>query len=303
MELTFHNPDLSACQSRQTGDKMRIGFVGAGKVGFSLGKYFTEHNLCVSGYYSQNSKSSKEAAVFTDTKYYETIEELIKDSDTLFLTVPDGAIHNVYSEIRQSEIRGKIICHCSGAMSSEVFDGISQRGAFGYSIHPIYAFSDKLKSYQGLSHAYFTVEGDSRYLKDFLNLFHKLGNKVESIDKKEKVRYHLAAVFASNLVEGLYAYAIELLKSCGLSGDFAQKALLPLLLGNAHSIEEWGVVKALTGPVERNDVKTVEEHLEAAEKNGDIREIYEILSRKLIDIAEEKNPQRDYEKLKEILNN
>lgn len=280
---------------------MRIGFVGAGKVGFSLGKYFAERNLCVSGYYSQNSKSSKEAAAFTDTKYYGTLSEIIKDSDTLFLTVNDGAISSVYSEIAQSDIRGKMICHCSGAMSSEVFDGISEKGAFGYSIHPIYAFNDKLKSYQGLSNVYFTIEGDPEHLEDMLDFFHKLGNKAEILSKEVKVRYHLASVFASNLVEALFDFSSDLLKSCGLSQNFSEKALLPLFLGNASAIGEYGVAQALTGPVERGDVETVQKHIDALK--FDEREIYTILSKKLIEISAFKNPERSYEKLYQILTN
>ena len=50
------------------GDNMNIGFVGAGKVGFSLGKYFCNNDIKVSGYYSQNLESSKEAAKFTKSK-------------------------------------------------------------------------------------------------------------------------------------------------------------------------------------------------------------------------------------------
>ncbi len=284
---------------KKRGDGMRIGFVGAGKVGFSLGKYFTERNLCVSGYCSQNSKSAKEAAKFTGTKYYETLKEITEDSDTLFLTVNDGAISGVYSEIAMLEISGKMICHCSGAMSSEVFDGIREKGAFGYSVHPIYAFNHKLKSYQGLSQVYFTIEGALEHLEDMVNLFRQIGNKAEVISKEEKVRYHLAAVFASNLVEGLYDYASDLLESCGLSREFSKKALLPLFLGNAKAIGDYGVEKALTGPVERGDAETVEKHLNASD--GDEREIYTLLSQKLVEISQRKNPTGDYKKIKEIL--
>ena len=49
---------------------MNIGFIGAGKVGFSLGKYLTERNVRVSGYYSRNPQSSREAADFTNTRQY-----------------------------------------------------------------------------------------------------------------------------------------------------------------------------------------------------------------------------------------
>ena len=78
---------------------MRIGFVGAGKVGFTLGKYMSERNVCVSGYYSRSEESARQASLFTHTKYYETLEELIESSDALFLTVPDGAIEDVWNSI------------------------------------------------------------------------------------------------------------------------------------------------------------------------------------------------------------
>lgn len=278
---------------------MRIGFIGAGKVGFSLGKYFTEHDMCVTGYYSRNPESSKEAAAFTKTKYYEKLEEIVKESDTLFLTVPDGSISKVYSEIIRSDIEGKVLAHCSGALSSAVFSGISLKGAYGYSIHPICAVSDKLTGSQDLSKAYFTIEGDEKYLQVFLDLFHRLGNPMEVIAPEAKVKYHGAAVFASNLVAGLYETASQLLKDCGLSEEFSQHALLPLFLGNAGNIASKGATQALTGPVERADAKTVEKHLQAL--TGREREIYRLLSEQLVEIAKRKNPDREYEDVRKLL--
>ncbi len=278
---------------------MRIGFAGAGKVGVSMGKYFTEHGICVSGYYSRNPESSKEAAVFTKTKYYKKLEDVIRESDALFLTVPDGSISKVYSEIIRSDIEGKALVHCSGALTSSVFSGISLKGAYGYSIHPICAVSDRLTGSQDLSKAYFTIEGDEKYLQDFLDLFHGLGNPMEVIAPEVKVKYHGAAVFASNLVAGLYETASRMLKDCGLSEEFSGQALLPLFLGNAENISSKGVTQALTGPVERADLETVEKHLQAL--TGEEREIYRLLSRQLVKIAERKNPDREYESLKNIL--
>ena len=278
---------------------MKIGFIGAGKVGFSLGRYFTEHNKCVSGYYSRNLNSSKEAAAFTKTKYYENIDELIKESDTLFLTVPDGSIREVYSEMSQSDIEGKCLVHCSGAMSSMIFSGIGQKGARGCSVHPICAVSDKLTGYQDLSKAYFTIEGKD--VADMEELIRSCGNVVEAISAEDKVKYHAAAVYASNLVAGLYDLAAGLLKDCGLSESFAGHALQPLFMGNAENVVSVGAVRALTGPVERADITTVEKHLEALE--GEEREIYRLLSRHLVDVAKQKNPDRDYCKLSMLLEN
>lgn len=278
---------------------MKIGFIGAGKVGFSLGRYFMEHDVCVSGYYSQNLNSSKEAAAFTKTKYYEQLEEIIEESDTLFLTVPDGSIREVYSEIIQSDIEGKCLVHCSGAMSSMIFSGIGQKGARGCSVHPICAVSDKLTGYQDLSKAYFTIEGKD--VADVEELIRSCGNVVEAISAEDKVKYHAAAVYASNLVAGLYDLAAGLLKDCGLSESFAGHALQPLFMGNAENIAAVGAVRALTGPVERADITTIEKHLVALE--GEEREIYRLLSRRLVDVAKQKNPDRDYCKLSMLLEN
>ena len=54
---------------------MKFGFIGAGKVGFSLGKYFAVHDLDVVGYYSDKLEDSLEAAEFTNSKSYDSLDE------------------------------------------------------------------------------------------------------------------------------------------------------------------------------------------------------------------------------------
>ena len=100
---------------------MRAGFIGAGKVGFTLGKYLAMHGIEISGYYSRTPASAKEAAEFTQSRYYTSIEEITKDSDTLFLTVPDGTIGEIWDDMRNLPIKNKNICHCSGSIPSTVF--------------------------------------------------------------------------------------------------------------------------------------------------------------------------------------
>ena len=98
---------------------MKIGFIGAGKVGFSLGKYFAENGLEISGYYSRSESSALEVAVFTGSELFVSAEELVSASDAVFLTVPDSAIKETYSALPKDLLCGRQICHCSGAMSAE----------------------------------------------------------------------------------------------------------------------------------------------------------------------------------------
>lgn len=287
---------------------MRIGFIGAGKVGFTFGKYITakmvvskpEHiHLEVSGYYSAHSESAADAAEFTETVMYNSLEELCSNSEVIFLTVPDGQIGEVWRRLKDLDIRGKIICHASGAMTSDIFSGITEAGAFGYSIHPMYAISSKYESYKEVDNSFFTVEGDDRYADRICSVIETLGNRCVKISGKDKVKYHSAAVFASNLVTGLLATSQELLRQCGFSEEEAQMAIMPLFLGNAENAAAKGPADSLTGPVERCDIETVKKHM--AVLSGDELQAYTAVSRCLVPVAQKKHPDRDYEDLIQIL--
>ena len=56
----------------------------------------------------------------------------------------------MWEKMKDLDIAGRIICHASGAMTSDIFSGITEAGAFGYSIHPMYAISSKYESYKEL---------------------------------------------------------------------------------------------------------------------------------------------------------
>ena len=50
-----------------------IGFIGAGRVGFTLGRYFVENGLNVSGYYSRTYEHAVSASQFTDVMYIQPV--------------------------------------------------------------------------------------------------------------------------------------------------------------------------------------------------------------------------------------
>lgn len=280
---------------------MKAGFIGAGKVGFSLGKYLVLNGCEVSGYYSRNIADAKEAARFAYTEYFEDLAEIVDNSDTLFITVPDRAIGEVWDRMRNLPIRNKNICHCSGSISSAAFFDAENKGAFAYSVHPLLAVSDKYTSYKELSKAYFTIEGSEEHLEEMKKFFNSLGNNIIAIEAEKKALYHAAAVMVSNQTAALAEIGAKLLTQCGFNRFDAEKALMPLFIGNAERIAEVGAKEALTGPVERNDVLTVQKHLDVL--GGDIRNIYISLSKELVALSEGKHPERNYEDMKKELEN
>lgn len=293
-------------------DSMKIGFIGAGKMGFTLGRHFTEYARNVSdedkasadkpvvmGYFSRNPESAKEAAEFTDTNYYTDLKDLVEVCDTIFVTVPDGQIAAMAQELGRLDVsmEHKIICHTSGALSSQVFSGMDSH-VYGYSVHPIYAVNSKTESYINFSDCFITIEGHERYLNDMVEFFRTMGHSVKTISADDKAKYHGAAVFSSNLVIGLYHMATKLLVQCGFDESEAEQALKPLFKNNADNLYSSDCFSALTGPVARCDIGTVEKHLSVLSREEAL--VYGILSRELIEIVSGRN-EYNYDELSELI--
>lgn len=278
---------------------MKIGFIGAGKVGFSLGKYLSINNLEITGYYSKNINSAKEAAVFTNSNYFSNLEDIINQSDIIFITTQDSFIKDVWDNIKNFTLKDKIICHCSGSLSSNIFSNIAGHDAYGYSVHPMFAFSDKYNSYKNLNKAFISIEGSKENINLIKDIFETLGNRVKIISKDTKYAYHCASVFASNHVVALINVATALLKNCGFTENEAIEALYPLILNNIQNINEQGIVNSLTGPVERADINTVKGHISSL--SGIDKDLYLLLSEKLIEIAKVKNTNIDYSNLEKMI--
>lgn len=276
---------------------MKIGIIGAGKVGTTLGKYLCEKGIVLTGIYSRNTAHAKETAKFIGIEYYEELKKLLDLSDTLFLATPDGEIGKVWDCMKEYDLQGKLICHFSGSLSSDVFISYERTGATVCSVHPIYAFSNKFSAYQNFSKVRFTVEGEGASLmKEF---WATLGHPVRLIKKEDKTKYHAAMSFASNHVLALISTAEKLLEECGFQEQEAYQTLEDIVLKNAANGIQMGVVQALTGPIERNDLGTIKKHLSVLSPQ-DI-EIYRALGQKLIGIAALKNPERSYQEMEEII--
>jgi len=275
-----------------------IGFIGAGKVGTALGLYFSHHKLCIGGYYSLHTSSSKASAHLTHSRVFQNISECAQACDILFITTPDGAIAKVWNELRKLPLNGKIVCHTSGVMSSQIFDGIEKKGATGYAVHPVVPIASGPKAYRSLYHAYFTIEGSSKHLEELRLFFSHLGNSAVCIDAEKKNKYHAANVLLSNLLGVLIHTGWELLQECNIPMECAQKMTKPLLETTLENIYAHGFTNSLTGPVDRNDVGTIQEHLDCL--SPEKQRMYAILSKELVSIAQKKHPQQDFSSLEEV---
>ena len=269
---------------------MKIGFIGAGRVGFSLAKWLNVKKNITSKIYSRNIEDSKELAKFSIGEYCENINELICDCDTLFLTVNDDSLIDIITKLMELNVKNKILIHTSGCVSSDIFKELNNDN-YCYSLHPLYVFNDKYNSYKNLDDIYFTLEGNEKYLFKIKELF----NNVKEIKKEDKEKYHLAASISSNMVCSVINIAENIYKEIGIDDINIYK---PLILNNINNIINYGSNKALTGPIIRNDYNTVLKHINNL--SGNDLMVYKYLGLNLIKMSKEMT-DLDYTKIEKLL--
>ncbi|MCT4620996.1 MAG: DUF2520 domain-containing protein [Marinisporobacter sp.] len=282
---------------------MKIGFIGAGKVGIAFGLYLKNHEFEIYGYYSRTSLSAEKAAKVTGSKAILNVKELVENTDILFITTSDDAINKVCNDLVEKNLlsEGKILVHMSGASSSKILKKAKAAGCFIYSMHPLQAFADIEKAVENLKNTYFSIEGDEEKLHVLENMLKTIGNPYFKLTDDQKSIYHLTACVVSNYLVTLMDYGVSLFRSIGINEKEGYKALLPLIEGTIKNIDHLGTKNALTGPIARGDVGTIKKHIEALKDHEDALDFYKIMGLKTIELAEKKNENKKFENLKNTL--
>ena len=163
----------------------------------------------------------------------------------------------------------------------------------------MFPFKSKKTAYEDLAKALFSVEGNEEHIEEIMDLLSACPNHIVRLKSGDKPKYHAATVFASNLAVGLINQAKELLKECGFDDEAALMALKPLAVTNMNNIFEVGTCDALTGPVERHDIKTIQKHLNAIDQEK--KETYSALTKEIIKLAQTRHPDISYADMKHVL--
>jgi len=266
---------------------VKIGFIGAGKVGKTLGQYFMQKQLDVGGYYSRSVNSAMDGAKRTNSSVYLTMEELIDQVDMIFITTADDAIAQVVSQmVKTKQIRKEhTIIHTSGVHSTVVFEKLEHVGCGLYSIHPLQSFADCDQALKSIDHTHFTIEGNSVHLRELTEMFQKLNNSTYIIEKNQKELYHAGACVISNFLVTLMSVGFEFIETSGFPKESIYAAFAPLIYSTLENIKENGPNQSLTGPISRGDIETLEKHLHAIEKNNHNElEFYKYMGLKTLDM-------------------
>ena len=271
---------------------MKVGFIGAGKVGTTFGLFLNKKGINLTGFSSRKYSSAEHSAYLTNSKAYRDKLDLIKESDIVFITTNDDSIKIVADEIGSSDLalNKKVICHMSGALDSTIFMKLKEKGATTASLHPMYSFSNIEQSAEQLQNANFSLEGEGEYLDKITKILEKTSINFQQIETNQKILYHTAACVASNYLVSLLNTSIDMLKSVGFEEKKALSMLKPLVTQTVNDIFEFGTQDALTGPISRGDADTVCKHLKKLKETGneDWLKLYQILGLRTLDMTKDK---------------
>lgn len=169
-----------------------------------------------------------------------------------------------------------VVLHLSGLLDHTALAALAPSGCGRGSLHPLQAISDPERAPERLRGALAAVEGDDRAVACATALARDLGLVPVPLAPGQKTRYHAGAVIASNYLVVLEAAAERLFTEAGVDARAARAGIARLMEGTLANAAADGAA-ALTGPIVRGDVGTVERHLAALP--SDVADLYRAVGR------------------------
>lgn len=250
-------------------DIKSITFIGAGNVATHLAKAFFNEGFDIEQVYSRNIDNALLLADEVQSIAIDNLVTLNSNADLYIISIKDDAIESVLQQVLDKNI---FITHTSGSIPITIFEetGFKNYGIF----YPLQTFS-KSKTIN-LLEVPFCIEANEN--EDLLyDLANKLSNSVHLVSSEQRKKLHLAAVFACNFTNHMYAIAEDL---C-LKNNVNFNILKPLIRETAEKITLNHAKDVQTGPAIRNDEKIIANHLSQLDDLINYQEIYRLITQNI----------------------
>lgn len=273
-------PDLPSLET------LRIGFIGAGRLGKALAWSFAQRGLAVVAAASQRAASAQAlAAAVPGCRVFDT-QDVIDACDLVFVTTPDAAIATTVNACRWRD--GIAVVHCSGVTEVSALQSAAAQGALAGGFHPMQTFGDPAVAARSLPGCTITIEAPQPLDAMLVALAERLQCRVNRLPPGMRARYHAAAGYTSQFINVLFAQAAQIWRSWGASEAQAVAALLPMARGTLAAIESAGIAQAMPGPVSRGDIGSIAKHVQAlsALDDAEVLALYRQLCKGSVPLAQ-----------------
>lgn len=244
-----------------------ISFAGAGRVAGALCREMFRSGIKIRQIVSESVSDGKPLA---DECMAEWSPELSfsGQNNIVIVAVPDHKLKDVLATIRCSD--NCIVAHTAGSYGLEVFPaGMKRKGVF----YPLQTFS-KGRTVDFRNLPFLLESSDSKTAEMLADLAVKIGGEVHFADSSKRKMVHLAAVFFNNFTNYMLTAGTEIANRAGLSPSIFE----PLIKETISKALENGPSGSQTGPAVRNDLNTIEMHLELLSFSPELQNLYRELS-------------------------
>jgi predicted short-subunit dehydrogenase-like oxidoreductase (DUF2520 family) len=249
---------------------MRVVMLGSGNTATVLSELIVKAGHDIVQVVSRNEENAKSLA----SSYLATTAPLnaekFAEADIYIVALHDAALDHIENI---PALKSKFVVHTAGAVSMDIFKSISSTYGVLYPLQSLSKFADHIPEIP------FLVDGNNQEIMHRVLGFAKtLSDNVIEANDNERLHYHVAAVFVSNFTNHLYALAELFCKKERI--DY--KTLFPLIDETTLRAKSISPFLSQTGPAIRNDVYTLNRHLQALATNPDLKYVYLKLTESII---------------------
>ncbi|MBI5360935.1 MAG: DUF2520 domain-containing protein [Planctomycetes bacterium] len=271
----------------------KIAIIGAGRLGRTIGFILRSAGYAICAVSCRSMENARNAVNFIGEGIpYDDPIKAANGAAIIFITTADNAIAETsgllakYGAIKA----GAAILHCSGSLNSSALAEMRRIKSFTGSMHPMASFAMPETAVKNLQGVYWCYEGDEEIFPLIEQLVTDMRGIPLKINPDMKVLYHAASVIACNYTIPLTASAVSLLKKSGLNGEQATGALIRLMRSTLDNLSTAPPEKALTGPIARGDIATIEGHLKnLSESAPEHLPLYAFMGLMTLPVAEKGN--------------
>ena len=224
----------------------RVVIVGSGNLAEALAQAVARSGLQLVQLFARNAARGEAVAALAGTQWTADPARLA-DADIYLISVSDKAVGEVAAALPLPA--GAVVAHTAGSVPLDALPAHARRAVF----YPLQTFTKGRSVDFSQIPLFLETEGES--LRPALEAFaRRLSHTVVWADSACRAKVHLAAVFACNFVNHMYAVGEGIVRSAGLPFD----VLKPLLAETAaKALDAASPADVQTGPAVRNGLHTM----------------------------------------------
>ena len=249
-----------------------IVLIGTGNVSWHLGHALVGVGKNITQVFGRNKENANLYAQALHAEAISDVTKLDATADLYLICVNDSSIEKVESQLVQ--VNG-VVAHTSGSIH------IGKRNKNNGVFYPLQTFSKDVSV--NFSNLPILVEGKNEEVTLALeNLAKEISQSVFRISSAQRENLHVAAVFANNFSNYMFAQAYNICKENGVPFQ----TLYALITETARKAIEENPNLMQTGPAVRKDEKTIAKHLSFLQE--DQKELYNVITKSIIKAHETK---------------